>query len=434
MADPASPRPARWIHRIIGASADELPALAWSFAFFFSLLSGYYVLRGVREAMIAADPRLIPTVFTSVFVVMLLLMPAYGAIVSRFPRRTFLPIVFGIVVVSLVAFSFLFRGVVPLALVTNTFAIFISVINLFTDSVFWSFMSDIFVTQQARRFYGLIAAGGTAGAIAGPLLTRSIVHQIGVPNLLLVSAFMYGLCLVCLFRLVPWARAQETRRSGDHGEAVIGGTILAGARLVFSRPMLFALALHMFLGVSVGSIVYQEQASVIFSSGMSDAARTSFFSTIDLTINLLTLLVQVLLTRTIMVRFGVAPMLLVPAILLVVGMGTLALAFSSMLLIAVQVTTRSLSFSLVKPGRESLYTQVDREARYKAKNFIDTVVYRGGDMTTSWVFYGLAQGLGFGLAAIAGVGAAVAMLWLLVVVWLVKLQRDLPERTATDPA
>ena len=424
----ADTRP-RGLLRFVGASREELPALAWSFFFFFCLLSGYYVLRSVREAMIAADgTRLIPTVFTSVFFCMLALMPIYGAIVSRFPRRKFLPFVFGAVVVFLVGFSLAFESSAPIAAVTVAFAIFISVTNLFTDSVFWSFMSDIFVTDQAKRFYGTIAAGGTAGAIVGPLMTRIVVDDLGVSNLLLLSASFYAICLLCVFMLIPWARAQEAARGRD-GEQPIGGSFIAGAKLVVERPFLFALVLHMFFGISVGTLLYNEQAAAVKALNLSDVERTSFFATVDLAINVVTLAVQLLLTRRLMVRFGVAPLLLIPAIGQVIGMTALTFAFSATLLTVVQIFTRGFTFSLVKPGRESLFTRVDRETRYKAKNFIDTAVYRGGDMTTSLSYQALAQGLGFGLAAIAGVWTAVACVWLLVVLWIVRMQRSMPEDT-----
>ncbi len=406
---------------LLGADSDERSALGWSFLFFFCLLFGYYILRSVREAMIAADgARLIPTVFTSVFFVMLALMPVYGAIVSRFPRRQFLPVVYIFVVVSLIGFSFAFSGDAPAAWITLAFAIFLSVINLFTDSVFWSFMSDIFVTDQARRFYGTIAAGGTAGAILGPMTTRLIVGRIGVPNLLLLSALFYGICLFCIFKLIPWARAHEARRRQD-GEQLIGGTMLAGARLVVSKPLLLALALLTFFG-GWGTLLYNEQAAVIGAKHLSDAARTEFFATIDLSVNLVTLGAQVLFTRFLLTRFGVGPLLLIPAFLAILGMGGIALFFSGALVAVVQVVTRGLSFAFVKPARESLFTLVDRESRYKAKNFIDTVVYRGSDMTTSWGFLAL-TGIGLGLPALAGVGVAVAIIWTMIVLWVIRLQQ-----------
>jgi AAA family ATP:ADP antiporter len=421
----ASTGPARdgWITLILGADRDERAALFWSFLCFFSLLLGYYVLRSVREAMIAADARrLVPTVFTSVFICMLALQPFYGAIVSRFPRRRFLPVVYGVVILSLVVFSLLLDRSSSESAVALAFAIFLSVINLFTDSVFWSFMSDIFVTAQARRLYGVIAAGGTAGAILGPLVTRLVVGSLGVPNLLLLSACFYGLCLVCILKLVPWARAQERRRQQGDGEQPIGGTMLAGARLVVSKPLLFALVLFMIFGTSVGTFFYNQQAAVVGAMHLSSADRTAYFAGIDLGVNLVALTTQLLLTRFLMTRYGVAPVLIIPVVLAVVGLGSLAFAFSAGLLTLVQVVTRGLSFSFVKPGRESLFTLVDRESRYKAKNFIDTVVYRGQDTITSWCYFGLV-GLGLGLPALASVWIGVGMLWGAAVLWILRLQQ-----------
>lgn len=421
-ATPAASKRDNWITLILGADAEERGALAWSFLCFFSLLLGYYILRSVREAMIAADgTHLIPAVFTSVFICMLALMPVYGAIVSRFPRRRFLPVVYGVVIVSLVGFSLAFSSNAPQAWITLAFAIFLSVINLFTDSVFWSFMSDIFVTAQARRFYGVIAAGGTAGAIAGPLITRVIVGRVGVPNLLLLSACFYGLCLVCILKLVPWARRQEAKRNRQDGEKPIGGTLLAGFRLVVSKPLLFALVLFMFFGVSIGTLLYNEQAGVVGAMHLDSASRTEYFAGIDLGVNLLALSVQLLLTRALLTRFGVGPLLLIPAILMIGGLGSLVVWFSAGLLAAVQILTRGLSFSLIKPARESLFTLVDRESRYKAKNFIDTVVYRGADVVTSWGYAALA-GIGLGLPALAGVWVGVAIIFGAVVLWVIRLQ------------
>jgi ATP:ADP antiporter, AAA family len=415
-----------WLTRLLGADRQERSALMWSFLFFFCLLLGYYILRSVREAMIAADgTRLIPTVFTSVFFCMLALTPVYGAIVSRFPRRRFLPVVYGVVIFSLVGFSLAFSSSAPQAWVTLAFAVFLSVINLFTDSVFWSFMSDIFVTSQARRFYGIIAAGGTAGAIVGPVITRLVVVRLGVPNLLLLSACFYGGCLVCIFRLMPWARAQEARRNFHDGEQLIGGSVLAGFRLVVSKPLLFALVLFMFFGVSIGTLLYNEQAAVVGARHLSDAARTEYFAGIDLGVNVVALSMQLLVARLLLTRFGVGPMLLIPAVLMVAGMGSLALWFSGSLLAIVQIVTRGLSFSFIKPARESLFTQVDRESRYKAKNFIDTVVYRGGDMATSWSYYALAA-VGLGLPALAGLWVIVAIILVVVVLWIIRLQPGVP--------
>lgn len=426
-ASPTTPSARTGWRALVDASRDELPALAWAFAFFFCLLLGYYILRSVREAMIAAEgTRLIPYVFTSVFFVMLALVPVYGALVARFPRRRILPVVFGLVVLTLIAFSMLMAMPGRHEWTALAFAIFISVMNLFTVSVFWSFMSDTFTPGQAARFFGVIAAGGTSGAIVGPLITSTFVDDIGVPNLLLVSAVFYTLCLVAVFRLIPWARAQEQSRGEDHGEDAIGGEILAGAKLVFRDRMLFALVLHMFLAVSLGVMLYNHQAAVVAAMNLDEVARTAYYARLDLAINIVALLLQVLLTRTLLMRYGVGPLLVIPAFLLVAGMSGLALFHAAMLVAVVQVGTRGMSFGLVGPARESIFTRVDREQRYKAKNFIDTVVYRGGDMTTAWVFQGLSKGLGLGLPALAGLWAIVAVALVGTAVWIARLQRRLP--------
>jgi AAA family ATP:ADP antiporter len=177
----------------------------------------------------------------------------------------------------------------------------------------------------------------------------------------------------------------------------------------------------MFFGVSIGTLLYNEQAAVVGAMHLNSADRTAYFAGIDLGVNLAALFVQLLLTRVLLTRFGVGPLLLIPAILVFVGLGSLAFFFSGALLAAVQLPTRGLSFSFIKPARESLFTLVDRESRYKAKNFIDTVVYRGGDMTTSWAYLVLA-GLGLGLPALAGLWAAVAIIWGIVVLWIIRLQ------------
>lgn len=426
----ATPTPG-WRALIAGADQHERVALLWSFLFFFCQLFGYYILRSVRESLIAADgARLLPTVFTSVFICMLALMPLYGALVARVQRRHFMPAVYVIVIGSLIAFSMLLDRSMSTQTAT-AFAIFLTVINLFTDSVFWSFMADIFVSNQAKRFYAIIAAGGTAGAILGPLATRFLVAHVEVSGLMLISAAFYTLCFGCLLRLIPWARKQELRNNRPDGDQLIGGSIIAGAKVVFRKPALIALMLHMFFGVSIGTFIYNAQAQTVGAMNLSSVDRTQYFAMIDLAMNVSVLLIQVLVTRTLLIRFGVGPLLLIPAIAAGLGMGSIALAQGAMMLAAVQVGTRGLSFSFVKPARETLFTLVDREARYKAKNFIDTVVYRGSDMVTSWSFYALGA-VGLGIAGKAGVWFGVALVWLAVVIWLIRITRTMRDQRQVE--
>ena len=427
MTDTDAAPPQGWRALIAGADQHERVALLWSFLFFFCQLFGYYILRSVRESLIAADgARLLPTVFTSVFICMLALMPLYGALVARVQRRHFMPAIYVIVIGSLIAFSMLLDRSMSVHTAT-AFAIFLTVINLFTDSVFWSFMADIFVSNQAKRFYAIIAAGGTAGAILGPLATRFLVEHVEVSGLMLISASFYTLCFGCLMRLIPWARQHELRNHRIDGDQLIGGSVIAGAKVVFKKPALIALMLHMFFGVSVGTFIYNAQAETVGAMNLSSVDRTQYFATIDLFMNISVLVIQVLLTRKLLMRYGVGPLLLIPAMAAGIGMGSIALAQGAMMLAAVQVGTRGLSFSFVKPARESLFTLVDREARYKAKNFIDTVVYRGSDVFTSWSFYALSA-VGLGIAGKAGVWCGIAFIWLLVVVWLIRLTRKMRDQ------
>lgn len=403
----------------------EFPPLIWSFLYFFFLLTGYYVLRPVRDAMGASGdveavfPRALvewatshgwalgdltlQLLFTGTFIAMVLLQPAYGALVSRYPRRVFLPVLYTIFIACLFGFYFIFGREIPGR--GAAFFIWVAVFNLFAVSVFWSFMADIYSDIEARRLYGFIAAGGTAGGFLGPLITRALVHQIGVPNLLLVSASLMALCVFCILRLGQWARMREQSRGLASAEQAMGGSVLAGLRLLRDVPLLRAMAVLMFFGVGVGTLLYNEQAAIARLYYPGDEARTAYYANIDLAINLVTILVQVFLTRPLLVRFGVGPVLLIPAGAILLGFAALTASPLPMLVAAVQIATRAGEFSLSKPARETIYTRVDREIRYKAKAVIDTAVYRGGDLFFVWAHKFLAA---FGSVAVFATGLVVA--------------------------
>ena len=403
----------------------EFPPLIWSFLYFFFLLTGYYVLRPVRDAMGAsADVEAVfPTalvewaaargwalgdltiqlLFTGTFIAMVLLQPAYGALVSRYPRRVFLPVLYTIFIACLFGFYFIFGQEVPGR--GAIFFIWVAVFNLFAVSVFWSFMADIYTDIEARRLYGFIAAGGTAGGFLGPLITRSLVNQIGVPNLLLVSASLLAVCVFCILRLGRWARLREQTRGQMGAEQAMGGSVLAGLRLLRDEPLLRAMAVLMFFGVGVGTLLYNEQAAIARAFFPGDEARTAYYANIDLAINLVTILIQVFLTRPLLVRFGVGPVLLIPAGAILLGFAALTASPLPFLVAVVQVVTRAGEFSLAKPARETIYTRVDREVRYKGKAVIDTAVYRFGDLFFAWVHKFLAL---FGSAAVFAGGLVIA--------------------------
>ena len=358
---------------------------------------------------------------------MVLLQPVYGALVSRFPRRIFLPAVYLVFIACLLFFFWAFNHEVPGR--GAAFFIWIAVFNLFAVSVFWSFMADVFSNENAKKVYGYIGAGGTIGALLGPVITRSLVQRIGVGDLLLVSVAFLSLCLLCILMLRPWAVRRESELGEASGEQAMGGSVWAGLKLVWKIPLLRALAMLMFFGVGVGTLLYNEQAAIARQFFIEDAARTAYYANIDLAVNTLTILVQVFLTRWLLRRHGVAPLLLLPAIAILIGFSLLTLSPLPILVAVVQVVTRAGEFSLAKPARETLYTRVDRESRYKAKAVIDTVVYRGGDLTFVWVHKALAA-FGSQVVFLAGIGVAAGMTF---GAWrVIRAQRKLPDTVIAE--
>jgi AAA family ATP:ADP antiporter len=338
---------------------------------------------------------------------MLLLQPVYGALVSRFPRRVFLPVVYLTFVACLGGFYWAFLAQMPGR--GGLFFIWVAVFNLFAVSVFWSYMADIWRDAEARRLYGFIAAGGTIGGLLGPQITTLFVTRIGVGNMLLVSAGFLLLCLVCIVALGPAARRRELADPSVRAEAAMGGSVLEGLRRIGSDPLLRAMAVLMFFGVGVGTLLYNEQNAIVKAMTAGNPAgaeeATAFFSRIDRWINWIVLALQVFVTRFVLTRWGVAPLLMLPALAIFLGYALLAAMPLPVLVAAVQVLTRASEFALSKPARETIYTRVDREARYKAKAAIDTVVYRGGDLTFVWVHKGL---VAFGSVVVFASGMIVA--------------------------
>lgn len=395
------------LSQLTGVAPDERAALAWSFLYFFALLCAYGLLRPLREEMgVRHGVDRLQWLFSGTFVCMLLAQPLYGALVSRFERRIFLPVVYGFFVACLIGFYVVFRADVGMTVAVPAFFIWVSVFNLFVVSVFWSFMSDIFTTEQAQRLYGIIAAGGTCGALAGPLFTALLVQQVGVPQLMLISALLLGTALVAILRLLPWA----TERRGV--DRPIGGTVLAGARLVAASPFLRLIAGLLLLYVTVNTILYYQQAAVVAAAFTDSAARAAYFARIDFAVNALTVVTQVVVTRVLLTNYGVTPLLMLSPLVVAAGFAWLSASPTPLLLASIQVVHRAGNFSLIAPARESLFTRVDRESRYKAKAFIDTAIYRGGDLVNGWIMAAVVAAK-MPLGEVALIGLAVAATWAL---------------------
>lgn len=442
-ASPPVAKPTR-----LRAALRDSPPLLWAFLYFFCLLSGYYVLRPVREAMGAsADVRAVfpawmieffarhgvsmgeftlQVLFTCTFLIMLLLQPAYGALVSRYPRRVFLPAVYLFFIATLLIFYLAFDSGMPGR--GMAFFLWIAVFNLFAVAVFWSFMADVFDSVEARAYYGYIGAAGTLGAFLGPLLTRVLVERIGIANLMLIAAGFLLACLACQMRLRRWAVDRENARGERSRETPMGGGVLAGLTLIAREPLLRWMAATVVLGVGVGTLLYNEQAAIVRQFYPDARAATAYYANIDLAINALTLFVQVFVTRWLLSRFGLRPALLLPPLAIFFGYAMLAAAPLPILVAIVQVVTRSSEFCLNKPARETIYTQVDREWRYKAGAAIDTVVYRGGDLTFVWVHKFVAA---LGSSAVFGVGMLIACGFGVSALNLLREQRKLPGVRAT---
>lgn len=402
------------IDRSIDLRPGELPALMISFGYFFSLLCAYYIIRPLRDEMgILGGIKNLPWVFSGTFLVILAMVPLYGWVSSRYPRRQFLPLVYAFFIVNLLLFYGLFYFQVSPAHVAQSFFIWVSVFNLFVVSVFWSFMNDIYDKDQAKRLFGAIASGGTAGALCGPILTTWLAQPLGTHNLLLISAALLGLSILFIARLSAWFDQQPQSRVDTSYQQPIGGHWLAGFSLVFRSPYLMGIGLLILLYTTLSTFLYFQQASIIQDSFSDSAERTSVFAMIDLAVNSLTILIQVFLTGRLVRMLGLAWTLALIPLLLVVGFLILSLSPVLGVLIVVQILRRAGNYSIMRPAREMLYVVLGREEKYKAKNFIDTVVYRGGDAVSAWV-YDAMRSMGLSLGQIAFIAAPLAAVWALV--------------------
>ena len=405
-----------WLTRIVAVRPGEIRALLWSFAYFFFLLAADYVLRPVRDEMgLAGGIKNLPWLFTATFVVMLAVMPVFGAAVARLPRHRFIPLVYHFFVVNILVFWLLLTFKVALADTARVFFVWISVFNLFAVSVFWSFMADLYQSEQGKRLFGFIAAGGSAGALLGPLIAVGLAETIGRANLLLIAALLLEVAVLCAMRLEAAASAlktgQETAAPAARPDHGLGGGWIAGLAMVLRSPYLAGIALWVALLSLAGTFLYFQQANIVAALSDDSNRRIAIFARIDLAVSLLTIIVQFVVTGKIIRRFGAGP---AAAFLpLVFAMGFLALALTPMLwvVIAFQAAQRAANFAISNPARELLFTVVDREEKYKAKYVIDNVVFRGGDAASGWLFNAL-RGFGMELGAISLATVPVALAWL----------------------
>lgn len=388
----------------------ERTALVIAFLYFFGLLSSYYMLRSVREAMgVRYGPENYSWLYTGTFFCMLLAQPIYGALVSRYARRAFVPIVYGFFLLCILGFLLAWQSERGQALMAPVFYIWLSVANLFTVAVFWSYMTDVFDEHQAKRVFGYLAAGGSAGGLTGAGLTMSLAGLIDIDGILMLSFVFMALACACAVWLGRFATAASARNDAAELEAIIGGTSFAAFRLILQKVPLRWLGLFMLLSGVGGGILYLQQGYAVREMFDSDAARAAYFARIDLFTNLLALVLELFLARWMFLRLGTARLLTQMPLMLMLGFGFLALAPTAFVIGLFQVLSRGIRFGFGEPALASCYTTLDREIRYKGKGFIDTFVYRLSDVCTQWAARGI-HAIGLGGMPMYLIGASVAAL------------------------
>ena len=403
-------------HRI---HEGEWSAVMVSFLYFFCVLAAYYMIRPVREQLSAAvGSTQLPWFYGATFLCMVLLAPVFGAVVSRWPRRIVVPLFNLAGVVCLLCFVPFFADTSLLSPRTLgiVFFVWLSVFNLFVVSLFWIFMTDIWSPEQAKRLFPIIAVAGTAGAVAGPMLTRGLVQMLGVAPLLLVSASFLGVAVVCVVMLGRWAKAHaHVRPEQAEGEAV-GGGMWDGVKQIFATPFMRNMAILLLLADGIGTVNYALVTDYSHQKLLDAVERTSFAANVDLATNILTVIVQIFLTRWMLPRYGAGPVIMVwagagiamlslvmlvpdPHLPLIAGMPAVALAL---------IVTRGLAYGMAEPARHSLFAKAPRVMRYKGQNVVDTAVWRFGDMVIASGMNILRVG-GATVATFAGISAISAL-------------------------
>lgn len=399
----------------IEAERHELkPALA-GFALFFCLFSGYFMLRPIRESMgIMAGIENLQWLFTVTFVVMLVAVPLFAWLSSRVPRVHFVDWVYGFFCLNLLAFAGLFQLSSDSVWLARVFYVWISVYNLFVVSVAWSLMADVFDGRQAKRLFAFIAAGASVGGLVGPAMSALLVGVIGQSGLVLLAAVLLGVALALKVPLMRWREVGGAGRPGasvtESPRKPVTGNPFSGLTRVMQSPYLFAIAVFVILLATVTTFLYFEQARLVAERFPERASQIRVFGIIDVIVQTGALLAQLFIIGRIARTLGVRMLLAIVPALVCVGFVGLALAPTFAMLAALMIVRRIGEYAFVRPGREMLFAPLDAESKYKAKGFIDTVVYRAGDALSGWVKSGLDM-LGQGVVPVALVGATCALLW-----------------------
>ena len=411
----------------INARPEELPGLLAAFACVFFMFSSYSILRPIRETMgLTSGLETLPALFWGTFVAMLALQPVYGWLTSRFRRTVFLPWVYLFFILNILGFYAWFNAQDDHTWIARIYFVWVSVFNLFVVAVFWSLMADVFSREQAGRLFGFIAAGLSLGGLFGPFLGQRLAEPIGTINLLLVSATLLAVGLGFMLVVLGWHRRLGVRDGSTDAmpdpDARLGGSALAAFRQVVSSPYLALIAVFVLLLTWVSTFLYLEQQALVAARFADRDARTEFFNRLDFWVQAASLVVQMFLFGRLYRWLGFRALITLVPVAMAFGYVALALAPTFAVLIGVMVVRRVGEYSIARPSRDTLYTVVSREEKYKAKSLIDTFVYRGGDATSASLHALLKSTFGLGLVGIAWVGAGIAAVWALVAFRLGTLQ------------
>ena len=404
------------MRRILRAHRGEERAVGLAFAFFFMLMCAYYLLRPLRDAMaIGAGLENLPWLYTGTFVVMLTLTPLFGALVSRVRKQWLLPITYLFFASNLLVFYLLFKVNPDGQWIAISFFIWLSAFNYFVVSVFWSFMADVFRDEEAKRLFGPIFAGGGTGAILGPLLMQFLVPRIGVDAVVGLSMLLLIGTLPCIRGLTLWADERHGRfvRPPEDPESRIGGGMLTGLLLVARSPYLLGIFGVIAIGSIAGLFMYNELLRLVETNYPDLATRAQFFGRLDTAVNIVAWVFQGLVVGWLIRRFELSGALVTIPIVALLSFAALAAMPTLAVLAAGQILRRAGEYGIAKPSREVLFTVVDAETKYKAKNFIDTVMQRGSDMVGIWLYFLVQSGgaalVGYSLMCAAGMVAAIGI-------------------------
>jgi ATP:ADP antiporter, AAA family len=427
------------VHRLLGrfieVRPEEVPVVGWCWLYIFSVLSSYYIMRPIRDqAGVAGGVNNLQWLFTGTLIGMLVLNIPFSYLVKKLPRSRFIPITYRFFAANVVVFAALlyWSDAAQNIWVGRIFFIWVSVFNLFVVSVFWQMNVDLFSPEQGKRLFALIAAGATVGAIVGSSLTASLARYMSPIFLLLGAAILLEVAVFSVGRLSRLSPTLHRQPVAGGEEAPIGGSVFAGITHAFRSRYLANVSFFLLLFAVTSTFLYFQQAGIVSRSFADRGAQTAFFASVDLVVNVLTLVIQLFLGGRIVLLLGVALTLGVLPALTIIGFGALAL-FPTIAAVAVfQVLRRAADYAIARPTREVLFTVVPREDRYKAKSFIDTAVYRTGDQVGAWSV-ALLRWVGLGTAGVALVAIPIAALWLVDALWLGRRQELLAAEQQAAP-